>query len=256
MSESHEWQLWRNQHRLLEDEAILAVNKPAGIAVTGDRHETDMVRMAQLAGEQLYPVHRIDKATSGLVLCAKQLDYHGDLTRQFNKRTVAKSYLAITKTRGMPAHGTIDLPLCTGRKNRVRVAASRKAILADDGTFSVNDGAVFSHTKTYPSVTKFAKVWQNRHYTLLMLRPLTGRRHQIRVHLAWIGHAVHGDPLFETDAQSRMLLHSWQLSFNARWQDDARTQLTAPPPADFWEAVSPIDTDTVLTYANKMAAAD
>src|SRR6266566_2525481 len=89
----------------------------------GERHETDLVRMAAGAGEELFPVHRIDKVTSGAVLFAKELRWHGPLTRQFATRTVGKTYLAITGPGGLPIRGVIDLPLSTGRKGRVREAA-------------------------------------------------------------------------------------------------------------------------------------
>ena len=97
----------------------------------GERHDTDLVRLAEEAGEKLYPAHRIDKVTSGVLLLAKDLALHGDLTRQFNRRTVDKVYLAITATTGLPDRGTIELPLSVGRKNRVRVAANRAAIAFD-----------------------------------------------------------------------------------------------------------------------------
>ena len=183
---------------VFEDEAVLVLNKPAGISVMGERHETDLVRMAADAGEELFPVHRIDKVTSGAVLFAKELRWHGPLTRQFATRTVGKTYLAITGPGGLPARGVIDLPLSTGRKSRVRVAAPRASIVADaaHGTWSVPESEVFGHVRTYPSVTAFATVWQDGRHALLAVRPVTGRRHQIRVHLAWIGHPVEGDPLF------------------------------------------------------------
>ena len=97
----------------------------------GERHDTDLVRLAEEAGEKLYPAHRIDKVTSGVLLLAKDLALHGDLTRQFNRRTVDKVYLAITASTGLPGRGTIELPLSVGRKNRVRVAANRAAIVFD-----------------------------------------------------------------------------------------------------------------------------
>src|SRR5215471_3958527 len=129
----------------------------------GERHETDLVRLAAAAGEELFPVHRIDKVTSGAVLFAKELRWHGPLTRQFAGRTVGKTYLAITAPGGLPAHGVIDLPLSTGRKSRVRVAAPRASIVADSslGTWSVPESEVFGHVRTYPSVTTFAAVWQD-----------------------------------------------------------------------------------------------
>ncbi|WP_235608502.1 pseudouridine synthase, partial [Frankia casuarinae] len=77
---------------IYEDEAILVLDKPVGISVMGERHDTDLVTLAGDDGEELFPVHRIDKVTSGLVLFARQLRFHGDLTRQFQRRTVDKRY--------------------------------------------------------------------------------------------------------------------------------------------------------------------
>ena len=72
-----EWADIRGPNVVLEDEAVLVLNKPAGISVMGERHETDLVRMAAAAGEDLFPVHRIDKVTSGAVLVATELRAHG-----------------------------------------------------------------------------------------------------------------------------------------------------------------------------------
>ena len=126
-----DWAQIRAGTVLFEDDAALVLNKPAGLAVMGERHDTDLVRLAEEAGEKLYPAHRIDKVTSGALLLAKELSLHGDLTRQFSQRTVDKVYLAITATTGLPARGMIELPLSVGRKNRVRVAANRAAIAFD-----------------------------------------------------------------------------------------------------------------------------
>ena len=77
--------------------------------------------MAAAAGEELFPVHRIDKVTSGAVLFAREMRWHGPLTRQFAGRTTGKAYLAVTRPGGLPAQGVIDLPLSAGRKeDRVR----------------------------------------------------------------------------------------------------------------------------------------
>ena len=235
-----EWSGIRDGGVVFEDEAVLVLNKPAGLSVMGERHETDLVRMAAAAGEELFPVHRIDKVTSGAVLLAKELRWHGPLTRQFAGRTVGKIYLAITGPGGLPAQGVIDLPLSAGRKGRARVAAQRAAIVADPdhGTWSVPEPEVFGHVRTYPSVTTFATVWQDARNALLTVRPVTGRRHQIRVHLAWIGHPVEGDPLFGASGAPRTLLHSWRLAFDAAWRGGARVQAEAVPGPDFWALVA------------------
>ena len=193
-----DWAQIRAGTVLYEDDAALVLNKPAGLAVMGERHDTDLVRLAEDAGEKLYPAHRIDKVTSGALLLAKDLSLHGDLTRQFSRRTVDKVYLAITPTAGLPARGTIELPLSVGRKNRVRVAANRAAIAFDPtrSRWSVPPDEQFQEVRTYPSTTTFLTVAGDEEHTLLAVCPVTGRRHQIRVHLAWIGHPIEGDPLF------------------------------------------------------------
>jgi len=247
------WSELRAGAVVFEDETALVLNKPAGISVTGERHGTDLVRLAQECGEPVFPAHRIDKATSGVILFAKQLAGHGELTRQFNKRTVAKTYLAITATGGLPERGTIELPLSVGRKNRVRVAANRAEITFDQvrGRWSVPIGAEFAQVRTYPSTTRFTRLWTDElgtdgrgsdeprtdqravdQVTLLAVAPLTGRRHQIRVHLAWIGHPILGDPLFSRQPTTRTFLHSWRLAFDL--PDGRRITATAPPGADFW----------------------
>jgi tRNA pseudouridine32 synthase/23S rRNA pseudouridine746 synthase len=215
---------------ILEDDGILVLDKPVGVSVMGERHESDLVRMAADAGETLFPVHRIDKVTSGVILFAKDLSVHGGLTRQFNKRTVHKTYLAVTSPGGLPDTGRIDLPLSVGRKNRVRIAAPRESIEVKDDTWTVPAAAVFDSGPTYPSVTTFTVRAQTAQRALLEAVPETGRRHQIRVHLAWIGHPIVGDPLFDRTPAGRTYLHSWRLAFDHRGE---RVTVEAPQPPDF-----------------------
>lgn len=243
-----EWTTIRESRKIFEDEAVLALDKPVGVSVMGERHDTDLVSMARDAGEELFPAHRIDKVTSGVVLFAKELRFHGDLTRQFNRRTVEKTYLALTRTRGLPALATIDLPLSVGRKNRVRIAANRADIVAWPGpagtptpdgpaSWTVPAARTFPNVRSYPSVTRIARVWEGAEHTLVAAYPISGRRHQIRVHLAWVGHPIEGDPLFDRAPVTRTFLHSWRLSFDAAWDDGRRTHAEATPGADFWSSL-------------------
>nr|WP_231951423.1 RNA pseudouridine synthase [Nocardia terpenica] len=147
--------------------------------MTGERHDTDLVELAAEHGETLYPVHRIDKVTSGLILLAKDLPAHGTLTRQFNKRTADKWYLAVTATTDLPDRGIIDLPLSVGRKNRVRIAAPREAITRTGDTWSVADRDLLAG-KNYPSRTDFTTLLRTDTHTVLAVHPRTGRRHQIQ----------------------------------------------------------------------------
>jgi tRNA pseudouridine32 synthase / 23S rRNA pseudouridine746 synthase len=260
-----EWPALRSARTLAETDEYLVLDKPAGISVTGERHETDLVRIAKAAGEQLIPVHRIDKVTSGVVLLAKTQAAHGPLTRQFAVRTVRKSYLAVTRSVGLPPAGTVDLPLSVGRKNRVRVAAPREDITYDEATahWSVPPASV--RPRSFPSLSSFTRLWQGAGHSALAVFPTTGRRHQIRVHLAWIGHPIAGDPLFPapddaavadasaaldgsaaSDGSVRTCLHAWRLSFD----DLAGQRITvqAVPEPDFWAPVA-----TELSAAERIA---
>ena len=216
------------------DAAMLVLDKPAGWSVTGERHDTDLVRVAREAGEELWPAHRIDKVTSGLVVFGRTLAAQGDLTRQWALRTVDKTYLALTATTGLPDRGVVELPLSVGRKNRVRIAAARDAIVRDGDTWAAPAAAVLDGVSTYPSTTTFERLAVDDTHTLLAVTPTTGRRHQIRVHLAWIGHPIVGDPLFDRHATTRVGLHAWRLALDAVGAPDGRRlALEAPPPPDF-----------------------
>ena len=238
MNSGHDWATLRAAC-CYEDEAVLALNKPTGISVMGERHDTDLVRIAAEAGETLYPVHRIDKVTSGLILLAKDLRLHGGLTRQFAHRTADKRYLAVVRPGGLPPEGTIELPLSTGRKGRIRIAAERSAIAVagDPPTWSVPDAAVYDHVRSYPSTSCFRRLIGSPDQDLLAVAPISGRRHQLRVHLAWIGHAIAGDPLFaaKDDPTPRTGLHSWRLAIDAEWDGGRRIRIEAPPGPDFWD---------------------
>src|SRR5215212_5911668 len=158
---------WDDYRRrvLYEDDGVVVLDKPSGIAVVGERHDADLVDLAAAAGETVMPAHRIDKVTSGAVVFAKTADARASLARQFHRRSIEKAYLAVVRSdrsersdRGGPggglggdlAAGTIDLPLAVGRKNRVRVAAPRSSIVVDTArrSWSVAPDAVFTDKRT------------------------------------------------------------------------------------------------------------
>ncbi|HEV3158288.1 MAG TPA: RNA pseudouridine synthase [Candidatus Baltobacteraceae bacterium] len=236
------WTEIKAECTVFEDEDVLVLNKPAGISVVGEKKGSDLITLAHDAGERLLPVHRIDKVTSGAVIFAKESRVQAHLTRQFSERSINKLYLVLTRSHGLPDHGMIDLPLSVGRKNMVRVGAHRKSIMVDQkrNSWSVAPSDVFTYTRTYPSLTLFAKVWDDDRNSLLVVRPITGRRHQIRIHLAWIGHSIEGDPLFNkksADHETRTFLHSWRLALNAAWSTGTRLELEAPPGDDFFAPI-------------------
>lgn len=237
------WAALRASRVLLEDDDVLVLDKPPGISVMGERHDADVVELAAGAGERLFPVHRIDKVTSGAVLLAKHIAVHGPLTRQFADRTAIKGYLAVVRGAGVPRRWTIDLPLGVGRKNRVRIAAPREALAYDDAAavWSVAASDVLAG-RSYPSTTRVHRVHAAGDRALVLAVPATGRRHQIRVHLAWTGTPVLGDPLFRSsevgDPPVRAHLHSWKLAVGTPWRSGPGIAVTADPDAGFLEPVT------------------
>lgn len=211
---------------LYEDEHILAVNKPAGMVVhPAPGHWSGTFVNALLAHcEQLAPsndpirpgiVHRLDKDTTGVLLAAKTLHAHQKLIENFATRKMDKTYLAICV--GRPSNGTIQGPIGrhpTRRKEMAVLSDGREAI-SEVQTVAFND-----------------------QLSLALIRPKTGRTHQIRVHLKHIGCPVLGDPIYgsvkfnQSLSPDRLLLHAYRLSFN---HPITKTplRLTAPIPEDF-----------------------
>jgi tRNA pseudouridine32 synthase/23S rRNA pseudouridine746 synthase/23S rRNA pseudouridine1911/1915/1917 synthase len=224
----------------------------------GERHDTDLVTMAANAGESLWWANRIDKVTSGAVVLAKTQKSHGGLTRQFAQRTVDKAYLAICQPGGFPDKGAIDLPLLTAGSGRIRVAAERQRIEHDSatGTWYVKPVNLLPR-RNYPSRTDYENLWDDGQNVVVLAMPVTGRRHQIRVHLAWVGHAIVGDPLFtkKTDAPTpRAYLHSLRIAFETAESRPRWVEVEAKPSADFWapvdERLAPRSSDELLAAAD------
>jgi len=172
---------------LWEDEWLLAVDKPAGVAVhPSGRHLTDtLIQRVQAhfqsehsrTGGALKLCHRLDRETSGVVLIARERRAHAGVMRAFERRKVEKEYLAIVH--GVPelVSGVVDLPLGQARTGRVHL---KMAALADGS----------------PSRTSWQLVEAVGSCSLLACTPHTGRQHQIRVHMEAIGHPLVGDKLY------------------------------------------------------------
>jgi len=220
---------------LYEDEHLLAVAKPAGIVVHPTyRHAAGTLLDAVRAYGREWPaskrpsvVGRLDKLTSGVVIVAKGADVHAKLQRAM--ATAEKDYLAVVHGRVKVARGQIDLKLGRDPHDRRRVVAS------------TTDGAA--------SLTRFERLARGHGASLLRCRLVTGRMHQIRVHLAARGWPVVGDPKYgdgrtpgatgatgDTDAEAirafpRQALHAWRTVF-AHPAGGARVAVEAPVPAD------------------------
>ncbi|MDO4432944.1 MAG: RluA family pseudouridine synthase [Aerococcaceae bacterium] len=170
-----------------EDEAVLVINKPAGMVVHPSKgHATGTLVNALLyyLGEQLSEgtqafrpgiVHRIDKDTSGLLVVAKNNHAHQALGEQLSDHTMGRTYIALVNGQVSAPSGTIEIPLQRDANNRLKWSAHK------DGKYAL---------------TLFEVLQKYQDATLLQLELKTGRTHQIRVHLEHIGHPIVGDPVY------------------------------------------------------------
>jgi 23S rRNA pseudouridine1911/1915/1917 synthase len=190
---------------LYEDDDLLVVDKPAGLTVhPAPGHPSHTLVNALLAhfprladsGDALRPgiVHRLDKDSSGVMLVAKNSQAQADLAGQFKSHTVSKAYLVLVKGHLTPETGIIEANIGRDRRHRQRMAV-------------VEGGR--------EARTEYKVVRYIGGYTLLEVRPRTGRTHQIRVHLAAIGFPVVGDKIYGVKSPflSRQFLHASRLGF-------------------------------------------
>ncbi len=226
---------------MYEDESVLVLNKPAGVTVnradttkneitvqewvedylkipkseipnTSQKQNTHNQESLECIGSDVEflhrsgIVHRLDKETSGILLIAKTLTAFENLQKQFKERLVKKTYSALVHGRVLPEEGIINAPVGRQSWNRKRfgvVAGGREALTR------------------YKTIRNITSKTQKETLTLLGLYPETGRTHQIRVHLKYIGYPIFGDPLYagrktsRTDRKilSRVFLHASKISF-------------------------------------------
>lgn len=205
---------------LHEDEWLVVVNKPAGLPVHPPSLHSPtpslvgiLTREKKLAGgppERPGVVHRLDALTSGAMVLAKTQEAYASLVDQFRQRLVKKEYLALVEGEVETEEGEIS-----GRIGRHPRRPWR---------MQISHGGKEAHTE-------FQVLSRGQGKSLLLVRPRTGRTHQIRLHLAAIGHPVVGDPIYG-NAREQLFLHSWRLGFQhpgkGRW-----LELVAPPPPWF-----------------------
>ena len=199
--------------RLFESDDLLVLNKPSGISLLEDRSGAENLwHMLQSTGKP-FLVHRLDKGTSGVLLVAKSQATQSQLAKQFNAREVRKFYVA--KVVGEFPGGetlTINLPLKPGRKSRYRVAGQRENIERVGAEFLLRNPT----EDGFDAATRVRRLGTTGEYSWLLAQPLTGRSHQLRVHLAWIGHPIVGDHLYgksndPVQAADRLMLHCHRL---------------------------------------------
>jgi 23S rRNA pseudouridine1911/1915/1917 synthase len=176
-------------------------------------------------------VHRLDKDTSGLIVLAKNETTQRSLQEQFQKREVEKTYMALVDGRPRSASGRVEAPIGRDPRERKRMAV----VPAAKGRQSITD---------YRVAEQFVK------HSLLVVNPHTGRTHQIRVHLAFLGCPVVGDKVYGKRNPSlpimRHFLHAFQLKVRIPGEEKART-FGAPLPADLAEVLANLRTGLRLS---------
>ncbi|HTQ78302.1 MAG TPA: RluA family pseudouridine synthase [Burkholderiales bacterium] len=210
---------------VFEDASLLVIDKPSGIAVHGgsgvSQGVIESLRAARPQAKALELAHRLDRDTSGLLAVAKKRGALRELHRMLREGEVRKTYLAAVK--GVPARKEFE----------VRVALHKYVNARGERRVTAREGGS-------PAVTRARVVARSARYALLELQLLTGRTHQIRVHLAHAGHPVLGDDKYGDFALNRelaargvhrLMLHAWRLALSHP-VGGARLQLEAPVPQD------------------------
>jgi 23S rRNA pseudouridine1911/1915/1917 synthase len=197
---------------LYEDDALVFVNKPPNIIVQRayDADEPVLVELVAAQCGHVYLMQRLDRGTSGVMFFSKRTDINAKLTRQFEKKRIRKRYLALCEGE-LAERQTIDAPLA-------RVGAIKFAV-RDDGKRAV------THLEPLEATTRGS---------LVDVILETGRTHQIRVHLAAIGHPLAGDWLYGERNAARPMLHAAELAMTHPVTNQP-LRVVAPVPEDFVE---------------------
>jgi len=189
---------------LFEDDWILALNKPSGIPTQGtqasDRHDFFAVARRCYAGQNLYLVHRLDTGTSGILLLAKGAGAADTIGRAFREHHVKKTYLAAIPGNLEPC--ALEMPIG-------RIPNTRPVRFGCAGSLFDVKPAITSFYPVGTPITPFGTELPDANWVTAM--PLTGRTHQIRVHLAHLGNPVIGDVFYGGLPSSRLWLHAWKL---------------------------------------------
>ncbi|HVV67269.1 MAG TPA: RluA family pseudouridine synthase [Candidatus Saccharimonadales bacterium] len=207
---------------LYEDRSCIVINKPVGVlshskgAFNPEATVATWLssRIKGMDGERAGIVHRLDRATSGVMICAKTPEALSWLQKQFSERKVKKTYIAIVKGFPSKEEAVIDMPVERNPKKpqTFRVGANGK-----------------------PAVTAYRITQRNQKYSLLELQPATGRTHQLRVHLSYLGHPILGDTLYGGDQADRLFLHAYKLEITLPSRE--RKIFEAPLPEEFERAM-------------------
>lgn len=209
---------------LYEDDDCVVIDKPIGLLVHSKGAFNPEATVAswllgrvvdQPLSNRAGIVHRLDRATSGVMICAKTTDALSRLQKQFSDRKAKKTYYAIVS--GVPAEpeAIIDMPIERNPKQPAMFRAGPNG---------------------KPAVTRYKVLETQGDYSLLELKPTTGRTHQLRVHLKQIGHPIVGDTFYDGAPADRLFLHAETLEITT--PDTIRREFKAPLPAAFKELMA------------------
>jgi 23S rRNA pseudouridine955/2504/2580 synthase/23S rRNA pseudouridine1911/1915/1917 synthase len=229
---------------LFENDLLVAINKPSGLLSVPDR-EGKEISLKQLLREryrEIFTVHRLDKATSGVIVFAKDEATHKELSQLFESRSTEKIYYGLVHGSVSPMHGKIEEPIAQHPSG---------------------NGKMLIHAKGKPSVTEYEVLEDFKRFSWLKFKILTGRTHQIRIHTQFIGYSIVCDELYgdgqpvllssikkkynlsksemeERPILSRLALHSASLKFSLNEEDY------------FFEAPLPKDLKALLQQLRKI----
>jgi tRNA pseudouridine65 synthase len=221
---------------LYQDDHLLLANKPVGMPVHGSRilegrPQTLLFRIREETGSPWHAVHRLDRPVSGAMMLTHDRGTLAKMSRAFEERRILKTYLAVARGWTEDA-GSIDHPLGPVREDRKEGASARNAVTR------------FT-TLTRTEVPVAVKPYASSRYSLLLLQPQTGRRHQLRRHMKHHSHHLVGDTTYGKGEHNRMfrdhlactrlLLHAWSLEFEH--PENGRTVRVSAPLDDAFEAV-------------------
>lgn len=191
----------------------IALYKPAGTGIHSEDGEPGfVVQAAEQLGCELWPVHRLDKVTSGILLLAKDKTTAAELSRQFAERKVQKWYLARSARKPSKKQGWIKGDMLKARNGCWKLA----------------------RTLENPAITRFISEAAAPSGRLYLLKPQTGKTHQLRVAMKSLGAPIDGDARYGGDAAERTFLHAYALSFEDQGQ---MTELLCPPADEGWPAL-------------------
>jgi 23S rRNA pseudouridine1911/1915/1917 synthase len=201
---------------IYEDDDLLVINKPAGLVchpTKTDEYSSLVSRVRLYLGAESRPhlVNRLDRETSGVTMVAKRDEPARELRRLWEGRQVEKTYLALVHGIVAPGHGIIDAALGPDEQSKVAI----KDCVRADGAQAETE--YWTETGGTPAVFGAPPSTTNRPFTLLRVRPRTGRKHQIRIHLQHIGHPIVGDKLYGGDedlylalVEDRLTTEQWE----------------------------------------------